>query len=70
MDKLLKVAEMRDLQKQVSIGGITYSRMVEIINENHSMVVDNLIVESQPKIIKKRLPDPRGKNTFKHHSMD
>lgn len=35
MEKLLRVAEMRDLESQVSNGKITYSRMVEIINEKH-----------------------------------
>ena len=29
----LTVAEMRDLEKQVSLGEISYSRMVELLNE-------------------------------------
>lgn len=33
MDKLLKVADMRKLHKQMALGEISYSRMVEIINE-------------------------------------
>lgn len=33
MDKLLKVADMRRLHKQMALGEISYSRMVEIINE-------------------------------------
>jgi hypothetical protein len=33
MEKLLRVAEMRDLDQQVAKGEISYSRMVEIINE-------------------------------------
>ena len=32
MDKFLKIAEMRDLEKQVSEDKISYSRMIEIIN--------------------------------------
>jgi len=35
MEKLFKVAEIRDLEKQVSTGEISYSRMVEKINEKH-----------------------------------
>lgn len=37
MEKLLRVAEMRDLEKQLTKGEISYSRMVEIINEKHFM---------------------------------
>ncbi len=33
MSKFLIVAELRDLEEQVSKGEITYSRMVEILNE-------------------------------------
>ena len=33
MYKLLKVADMRKLHKQMALGEISYSRMVEIINE-------------------------------------
>ena len=35
MERLLKIAELRDLEKQVMDGEISYSRMVEIINEKH-----------------------------------
>jgi hypothetical protein len=70
MEKLLRVAEMRDLEKKVAKGEITYSRMVEIINEKHFMALVNLRYELKPKTIKKRLPDPRGENPPKHHSMD
>jgi hypothetical protein len=38
----LSVAEMRDLEKQVSVGEISYSRMVEIINQRF----DNLTTEN------------------------
>lgn len=33
----LKVADLRDLEKQVLLGEISYSRMVEIINERLSL---------------------------------
>ena len=33
MEKLLKVADLRALEKKVSLGEISYIRMVEIINE-------------------------------------
>jgi hypothetical protein len=42
MEKLLRVADMRDLEKQVSKGEISYSRMVEIINEKHFLSLVNL----------------------------
>lgn len=42
MEKLLRVAEMRDLEKQVAKEEISYSRMVEIINEKHFMQLVNL----------------------------
>lgn len=42
MEKLLRTAEMRDLEKQVTKGEISYSRMVEIINEKHFMSLINL----------------------------
>jgi hypothetical protein len=32
-NKIFKVAEIRDLEKQVTTGEISYSRMVEILNE-------------------------------------
>ena len=35
MEKLLKVADLRGLEKQVSNGEISYSKMVEIINFKH-----------------------------------
>ena len=47
MEKLLRVAEMRDLEKQVSLEEISYSRMVEIINEKHFMQLVNLRGESE-----------------------
>lgn len=42
MEKLLRVADMRDLEKQVAKGEISYSRMVEIINEKHFLSLVNL----------------------------
>mgnify|MGYP001614796958 CR=1 FL=1 len=35
-NKFLKLAELRELEKQVTLGEISYSRMVEIINEKHT----------------------------------
>ena len=32
MEKVLKVSDLRKLEKQVLLGQISYSRMVEIIN--------------------------------------
>ena len=49
MEKLLKVAEMRDLQKQVTKGEISYSRMVEIINEKHFLELVRLRSELTKK---------------------
>ena len=33
MEKVFKVADIRDLEQKVSLGEISYSRMVEIMNE-------------------------------------
>jgi len=33
MRKFIITAELRDLEKQVSLGEISYSRMIEILNE-------------------------------------
>lgn len=35
MEKLLRIAEMKDLQQQVSDGKISFGKMVEIINFKH-----------------------------------
>ena len=42
MEKLLRVADMRDLEKQVAKSEISYSLMFEIINEKHFMQLVNL----------------------------
>ena len=51
----LTVAEMRDLEKQVSKGEISYSRMVEIINEHLTAEVTRLreALEDETKTTKK-----------------
>lgn len=58
MEKLLKVAEMRDLEKQVSMNEISYSRMVEIINEKHFFKLVELRQElkqnAKPDIVKEQ----------------
>ena len=33
MDKVFKVADIRDLEQKVALGEMSYSRMVEILNE-------------------------------------
>ena len=33
MEKFIITAELRDLEKQVSLGEISYSRMIELLNE-------------------------------------
>lgn len=35
MEKLLKVADMRALEKKVCLGEISYTKMIEIINMKH-----------------------------------
>lgn len=46
MDKFIITAEMRDLENQVSLGEISYSRMIEILNEKaygwHKKQLDEL----------------------------
>lgn len=42
MEKLLRIADMRDLESQVSKEQISYSRMVEIINEKYFIELVNL----------------------------
>lgn len=39
MEKIFTVALLRDLEKQVQKGEISYSRMVEILNERASVLL-------------------------------
>jgi hypothetical protein len=41
MEKLLKVADMRALEKQVNLGEISYSKMIEIINQKFTNTNDS-----------------------------
>lgn len=41
MERLLKIAELRDLEQQVTDGEITYSKMVEIINQKHTDILND-----------------------------
>ena len=41
MEKFITVSEMRELEKQVSLGEISYSRMVEILNEKANIILLN-----------------------------
>jgi hypothetical protein len=50
MEKLLRVADMRDLEKKVTKGEISYSRMIEIINEKHFLKLVELRQELRPNI--------------------
>jgi hypothetical protein len=54
----ITVALVRDLEKKVSTGEISFSRMVEILNENVKellqSVIDELIDNSGLKILKKQ----------------
>lgn len=45
MRKFIIVAEMRDLEKQVSLGEISYSRMVEMLNEKAEKWHQDLLKE-------------------------
>lgn len=58
MEKLLRVAELRDLESQVSTGKISYSRMVEIINEKHFMKLVELRQSLKPKKVKGEFEKP------------
>lgn len=42
MERLLKIAELRDLEQQVTDGEITYSKMVETINIKHLKALSEL----------------------------
>ena len=42
MEKLLKIAELKDLENQVANGKISYGKMVEIINFKHLKELTNL----------------------------
>lgn len=58
----LTVAEMQDLEKQVSLGEISYSRMVEIINEKFTADITRFreAIATVQKIIQK--PEPLSKS--------
>ena len=44
-NKFITIAELRDLEKQVTLGEISYSRMVEIINEKAELYYRNKLKE-------------------------
>lgn len=54
--KIFKVADIRDLEKQVAVGAISYSRMVEMMNEiatnyfilNSQLMRDKLTTNQTP----------------------
>lgn len=75
MEKLLKVAEMRDLEKQVLKGEISYSRMIEIINEKHFLKLVELRQSLNPKksntnkLFKEMGFEDFTGNLFKHHKF-
>jgi hypothetical protein len=50
--KPFKVAFLRDLEKQVSIGEISYSRMVEILNEKADEYAQSLLAEENESVMK------------------
>jgi hypothetical protein len=53
MEKLFRTAELRDLEQQVTKGEISYSRMVEILNEKHFIKLVELRQElSSPSVNK------------------
>lgn len=62
MERLLRVAELRDLESRVSKGEISYSRMVEIINEKHFLKLVELrqelkVNELSKPAVRQSLPD-------------
>lgn len=48
MKKVFKVADLRDLDSRVSIGEISYSRMVEILNEKAYEVYSKEHLDAPP----------------------
>mgnify|MGYP001578592476 FL=1 len=44
-NKFITIAELRDLEKQVTLGEISHSRMVEIINEKAELYYRNKLKE-------------------------
>ena len=60
MDKVFKIADIKDLDMQVASGEITYGRMVEILNEKaywHYSKVKKLNI---PAVIKSVCIAPKG----------
>lgn len=56
MEKILIVADMRALEKQVLQGDISYTRMIEIINEKAFIQLCNGIkkhIDEKSKLLKK-----------------
>lgn len=55
MERFIKLADIRKLNKQVSLGDISSSRMVEIINEKAiefaKMHVENFKIEQAKKLL-------------------
>lgn len=53
--KFIKLADMRKLNKQVSLGDISSSRMIEIINEKANeytkMHIENFKIEQAKKLL-------------------
>jgi hypothetical protein len=42
MEKLLKIAEFKELEEQVNLGEMSYSKMVETINMKHLQALTEL----------------------------
>ena len=48
--RFIITAELRDLEKQVSLGEISYSRMVEILNEKADEYAQGKLIEFTTEI--------------------
>ncbi len=65
MRKLLIVAEMRALEKQVNLGEISYSRMIEIINEKAEEHANLKLQEKDIYISRLEVENKRSSEIYK-----
>ena len=52
MEKVFKVADIRDLEQKVALGEMSYSRMVEVLNEKAEEHYSKVKKLNEPAVIK------------------
>ena len=51
MEKVFKVADIRDLEQKVALGEMSYSRMVEVLNEKTEEYYSKVKKLNEPAVI-------------------